>query len=404
MRVLFVNHTSTVGGAEQGLLRLVDGLKATHAVAVACPERGGLPELVEAAGVERFGTPAFEASLRLHPVQTPLGLARLGAASVALRRLIRRFGADVVHANTPRAGLMCTASARLGGPPLVAHLRDDLPLNRVGRAVRFVLVNSASGVVAVSEYTARRFNDGLVRPVASTVYNSIDLGRFDPERVSAAPLRDELDLSSDARLVAQVAQITPWKGQDTAIRTLAALRRGGLDVHLLIVGAVTFGGRSVSYDNHAYLRSLHALVDQLDVRPAVHFLGARDDVPGILKAVELSLLPSVNEPFGRAIVESMAVGTPPLVSDLGSGPELVDDGVTGRVLAPDHPELWAGAARELLDEPAAVAQMGTRARERALDFSDEAQVRGVVAVYERVLQRPMTGVSGGATEVASWRS
>jgi len=112
----------------------------------------------------------------------------------------------------------------------------------------------------------------------------------------------------------------------------------------------------------------------------------------------------VNEPFGRAIVESMALATPPLVSDLGSGPELVVDGVTGRVLAPNEPELWAGAVRELLDQPAALAQMGARARERALDFSDEAQVRGVLAVYERVAQRPMAGASGGSTEVASWHS
>jgi glycosyltransferase involved in cell wall biosynthesis len=359
---------------------------------------------VDAAGVERLGAPAFEASLRLHPVQTAVGLARLGAANVALRRLTRRFGPDVLHANTPRAGLMCAAAARPSGPPLVVHLRDDLPLNRVGRAVRFALVKSSSEVVAVSGYTAGRFNEGLERPAASTVYNSIDLERFDSEHISAAPLRAELGLGPDAILIAQVAQITPWKRQDTAIRALAALRRSGLDAHLLIVGEVTFGEPTVRYDNHAFERSLHALVDQLDVRQAVHFLGRRDDVPGILEAVDLSLLPSVNEPFGRAIVESMAVGTPPLVSDQGSGPELVDDRATGRVVAADQPERWATAARELLLDRAALAEMGARARERARDFGDEAQVRGVLAVYERLVKRPAAGVSSGATEVASWHS
>jgi L-malate glycosyltransferase len=403
MRILFVNHTSTVGGAEQGLLRLVNGLKATHEVAVACPGTGALRERVAASGVEALAVPAFEASLRLNPVQTPIGLARLGAGSLALARSIRRFGADLVHANTPRAGLMCVLARRLGGRPLVVHVRDDLPLTRVGRTVRSALIHSADGVIAVSDYTARRFNEGLERPIATRVYNSIDLERFDPERVAPAPLREELGVSPQAALLAQVAQITPWKGQDTAIRTVAGLRERGVDAHLLVVGGVSFGARTVRYDNHEFLRSLHGLVEQLDVDGAVHFLGPRDDVPGILRTVDLSLLPSVNEPFGRAIVESMAIGTPPLVSDVGSGPELVDDGVSGRLLPSDRPELWVDAAQELLADQAALARMGERGRERAAAFDDEAQVHDVLAVYERVLGRPDTTRSGGSTEVVSWR-
>ena len=404
MRILFVNHTSTAGGAEQGLLRLVDGLKATHTVAVACPRQGAVRELVDAAGVEALTIPAFEASLRLHPVHTPVGLARLTAGGVALARLAKRFGADLVHANTPRAGLICAVTRRLGGPPVVVHLRDDLPLNRVGRAVRFTLIRSASAVVAVSEYTAARFNEGLSRPVATHVHNSIDLERFDPNRVTAAPVRDQLGISPDAPLLGQISQITPWKGQDTAIRAVADLRRRGLDAHLLIAGAVTFGARGVRYDNHAYLRSLHERVASLGVRDAVHFLGQRSDVPELLTALDVSLLPSVNEPFGRVIVESMAIGTPPLVSDVGSGPELVEDGVSGRLLPPDRPELWATAAAELLRDRAALARMGAEAQARAARFSDEAQVRGVLAVYDSVLPGAAHTGLPGSTEAVSWRA
>ena len=84
----------------------------------------------------------------------------------------------------------------------------------------------------------------------------------------------------------------------------------------------------------------------------MHFLGQRDDVPEILRALDLSLLPSWEEPFGLVTVESMAVGTPPLVSDVGAGPELVDDGVTGRMLrAQATPTLWARAARGAAARP-----------------------------------------------------
>jgi glycosyltransferase involved in cell wall biosynthesis len=215
-----------------------------------------------------------------------------------------------------------------------------------------------------------------------------------------ARLREELGIAPDAVLLGQVSQITPWKGQATAIRAVAELRRQGLDAHLLIVGRVAFGGAGVRYDNHAYLGSLHRLVEELGVGKAVHFLGQRTDVPQILGALDLSLLPSVNEPFGRVTVESMAVGTPPLVSDAGSGPELVEDRVSGRTLPPGRAPEWAAAARELLADRNGLARMGERAREGAARFSDEAQVRDVLAVYGRVVGTP--GGAEGAAEAVSW--
>ena len=258
MRILFVNHTGASSGAELALMRLAAGLRTEHSVAIACPPAGPLDVLVDADAIERFPVPAFEASLRLHPVQTPVGLARLGAASVSLARTARRYGADLVHANTPRAGLMAAGARGLGGPPVVVRAHEQLPLTPVGRSVRFVLVRSAAAVVTVSRDTARRFNEGLERPIATHVYNSFDRARFDPDRVAPARVREELGIDPDAALLGQVAQITPWKGQDTAIRAVAELRRDGLDVHLLIVGEVAFAGKTVRYDNHGFLRELHA--------------------------------------------------------------------------------------------------------------------------------------------------
>ena len=98
------------------------------------------------------------------------------------------------------------------------------------------------------------------------------------------------------------------------------------------MGNIAFAGKGVRYDNHGYLRELHALVHELSLEESVHFLGQRDDVPGILRELDLSLLPSWDEPFANVMLESMAMETPILVSSIGGGPELVEDGVTGRVL------------------------------------------------------------------------
>jgi glycosyltransferase involved in cell wall biosynthesis len=267
----------------------------------------------------------------------------------------------------------------------VVHTHDRLPLTRLGRAVRWVIVRTASDVVAVSDHTARAFNEGLARPAATRVYDSIDTARFDAEAVEPAPVRAELGIDAGAMLLGHVAQVTPWKGQDTSIRALAELRKRGIDAHLLLVGGIAFTGKGVRYDNRGYLRELGDLVDELDVRAAVHFLGQREDVPQLMRALDLLLLPSWDEPFGLVTVESMALGTPPLVGSVGAGPELVTDGVTGRVLPPCEPAAWAAAVAELAGDPARLAEMGVQARAAAERFDEETQVQEMLAVYAGAL-------------------
>ncbi len=82
-----------------------------------------------------------------------------------------------------------------------------------------------------------------------------------------------------------------------------------------------------------------------------------------MRTLDLSLLPSWDEPFACAVVESMAMGTPLLVTAVGGGPELVEDGVSGRLLPPKRPGTWAEAAKELLADRPALERMGRRARE-----------------------------------------
>jgi glycosyltransferase involved in cell wall biosynthesis len=395
MRILFANHTGAWSGAEVSLMRVIAGLREAHDVCVACPSDGPLRDAVERAGVERLPLPAVDASLRVHPVQTPLGVGQLGVGGVALARAAKHFVADVIHANTTRAGLMGAIALPLGAPPIVVRAHEHLPLTRVGRAARSLILRTASAVVAVSDYTAEKFNEGLAVPVATRVYNSIDHARFDPDRVVAAGLREQLGLGAEAALLGHVAQITPWKGQDTSICALAELRRDGLEAHLVLVGGVTFGGQGVRYDNQAYLRELKRLADSLGVRDAVYFLGQRQDVPEILRELDLSLLPSRGEPFGLVTVESMAMGIPVLVSAEGAGPELVDDRVSGRVLPAGQPELWAQAAHELLRDRSALAHLGGRAREAAGEFRDDRHAREMLAVYERVLGARVNGIAPG---------
>jgi glycosyltransferase involved in cell wall biosynthesis len=387
MRIVLVNHTSDWSGGEAALMRLISALSMEHECAVACPQDGRLPERLDAAGIDRLVLPDVDLSLRLHPVNTTRGIAQIGAAGVALRRAAARHGADLLHANSTRAGLIGAAADRLGAPPVVVQVHDDLPRSRAGRLTRSAIARTASGVTAVSDHTAATFDQGLRRPRAERIYISIDQDRCDPDRVAPAGIRDELGLVPDARLIGHVAQITPWKGQDTAVRMLAEVRRELPDTHLLLVGEISFATRTTRYDNAEFLEHLKGLVAELGQQGHVHFLGRRDDVPGLLAAFDLSVLPSWDEPFGTAAAESMAMRTPILVTAVGGVGEYVSDGVSGRVLPPHEPGAWARAAVELLRDPARLEAMGHAARERAVRFDDRTYGHEMTAFYERAIER-----------------
>ena len=384
MRVLFVNHTGIASGAELSLLELVLGMPEEVSSLVACPE-GELAETLRSRGVRTSAIPPIEASLRLHPVQTPAGMAQILRTARAVRRAARAHGADIVHANSTRAGLAAILATRAGGPPVVVYVKDCLPAGRAADLTRRVLTHGAALVLANSRYTAASFQRGDRSPRLEVAYSPIDLERFNPERIEREQARGRLGVAPDACLLGVVGQITPWKGQATAIEALARLKERVPAAKLLVVGSVKFRGDATRYDNTAYLRSLHELVGKLGLEDDVTFAGESTDVPEVLRALDVLLAPSWEEPFGRAIVEAMAIGTPVIATSVGGPAELIEDGVNGRLVEPRDPDLWARAIEELLANADLRRDIAERARRTATGFSRELHVERVLRGYHEVL-------------------
>jgi glycosyltransferase involved in cell wall biosynthesis len=374
-----------VSGAEIALLRLVGAMPAGVECAVACPPGGVLSQRLAEAQIEHLPIPGTSVSFKLNPRWTALGLRDLARSVLAVHRHARAWRADVLHANGTRAGLLATKLRSGRAPVLVVQVHDILPSSRVAEAVRRVLVHSAERIVTVSRAATAAFNTGLSTPTARTLRISIDHERFRPGRYDAASIRRELGVPADAPLLGEIAQITPWKGQLVAIEALALLREKHPCAHLLLIGEVAFVGPAVRYDNVAYERELHQRVRELELESHVHFLGRRDDVPALMAALDLALLPSWHEPFGTVVAEAMASGTVPLVTNEGGPRETVEDGVTGRVLPPRDAELWARTAAELLDDPARMEAMRARATDAVRDLTDEAYALRAIGVYEEAL-------------------
>jgi glycosyltransferase involved in cell wall biosynthesis len=385
MRVLYLSHTPLVSGGERALLELLRAPPPNVRPVVMCPP-GVLAREVRACGVDVVAFRGTDASLRLHPILTPKGIAELVGARRAIRRAIDDVSADLIHANSIRAGIMAVLAVGRGGPPIVVHVHDALPENPLAAGIRRLLLRRADALIAVSRYVARPFTSDHADGRVHVLYNPIDVERFTPHRLTREAARAGLGLPPDAPLIAVVAQITPWKGQDVAVRALAAVRRRHPDARLLLVGEPKFVSRSTRYDNLRFRDELRDLIADCGLQDAVEFLGERDDVPAILRAVDMLLVPSWEEPLGRSMLEAMASGTPVVATDVGGPREVVEDGVSGLLAPPDRPDRWAAAVLRLLDDGALRAGIAAAARTTVEARFTRADVsRRVGEVYEQVL-------------------
>jgi glycosyltransferase involved in cell wall biosynthesis len=380
MRVLYVNQTAAVSGAERSLLALLQGLGDAVEPVVACPD-GELADALGEMGIEHERLAGTRASFRLHPLHTSRGLADIGRSAIAVRRLAGRLDPALIHANTTRAALLGMLRRSGAAPPLLAHIRDWVPDGRLPRLVLATVGRRADAIVANSAYIARQFDGLSLRRPVQVVHNPVDLERFDPDRVEGRSVRAELGLSAEARVLTVVAQLTPWKGQDDAIRALAELGAAAADVTLLLVGSAKFSGAATQYDNVAYEWQLHDLAEGLGVAERVRFLGERSDVPRILAATDLLLLPSWREAFGRIAIEAMAMAVPVAATDEGGPAEIVSPGVDGLLLPSRQPDLWARELAPLLAQSERLRQMGASGRLRARDFSLDAHAAAMLDVY-----------------------
>ncbi len=272
--------------------------------------------------------------------------------------------------------MLAGIAARLAGLPVVWHMRD-IVLEPGARAVlRAAARFCRPRVIAISNAVAacaRQITDDVV-----VIYNGVELDCFSPG-LPPAHLREELQIGPQDPVITIVARLTFWKGHRPLLRAMPRVLERFPAAKLLVVGSPAFW-------HEDFADELKDLAQSLGISHAVRFLGHRTDVPEILRLTDVFALPSQNEPFGRAIVEAMAVGVPVVAGRSGGVPEVCPDGVCGLLVDPDDPAEIADAIIQILSNPELARRLGEAGRRRAMELFDaRAVARQVAELYERIL-------------------
>lgn len=367
-RVLFVDQSGQLGGAEFALLELAAHCRARSEVVLLSdgPFRTRLETLgarVQVIDDARVSGIVRQASL-LNCLRVVPGIVRQVRAIAARARAF-----DVLFLNTQKALVLGALGKPLHRKPVIWYQHDILTREHFGRVqlsvVKWLVRLAVDHVVVNSQASARSLAalTGVAADSAPVIYNGIDAHAFtrvdDSDKVS---LRRQLGLPEHAWLAGLFGRLAPWKGQHVALDALARLP----DAHLVLVGAPLFG-------EDAYAQRLREQAVTLGIADRVHFAGFQDDVPAWMKAMDVIVHTSTEpEPFGRVIVEGMAAGRPVIATAAGGVTEIVRHGRNGWLVKPADADGLADAMRTLRSDPELARVLADQARSDAqTEFSVE---------------------------------
>lgn len=366
LRVLFLSFSPRVhGGADRSLLLLVEGLAA----------RGSRPLLV----VPGEGELNEEAARKGLDVEV-LDLMHVRGSRIRdfvrglwqLRRLCRRRRVDLIHCNAWTALQWAVPVAATLGLPVVCHFRG---LHFSRKRLMVCLLNRCEAIIAVSSAVKDCLVEAGVRAgVVTVVHNAVDLSLDGPR---SEPRCEPGDCRKSV-VVGMASQLIPWKGHRYLLCAAARIVQRHPNVEFRIAG-------DAWPDDPAYVAELRDLVRRLGLQQHVRFLGFLKEIAPFMRSLDLLVLPSDHEPFGRVLIEAMAASKPVVAFRGGGVAEIVDHEVNGLLVAHGDVEGLANAIGRLVCDPMLAAAMGRAGRVKAQTcFSRDKHVREIEEIHRFV--------------------
>jgi glycosyltransferase involved in cell wall biosynthesis len=397
VRIVFLNPSGELGGAETALLELLAALRDARpewTMSLMASANGPLIDRAARLGIQATALPFPEPLARLGEWGSRGSLAarmRLAGAACAaagpviryasrLRRQLDALQPDIVHTNGLKMHLL-GARCRPNAATLLWHLHDYPDARPLTAALLRAQAHRCSEVLAVSNSVAEHAR-GLFGPALAvqTLYNAVDLDRFQPAgtRLDLDALSGLPPLAAGGLHIGLVATFARWKGHEVFLKALSQLR-SEVPFRGYIVGGPIYRTDASQFST----RELRDMAAGYGLSDSIGFTGRADDVPGALRALDIVVHASVEpEPFGLAIAEAMACGRPVVVSRAGGAAEIAQGGALFH--SPGNAGELAARLTELMADPTLRRSLAASGRETAVRlFARRHLSDTLIPIYEK---------------------
>lgn len=309
-------------------------------------------------------------------------------------RALRRDRIQIMQSYNFYGNVFSIPAAKLAGVPcIIASIRDLGVFLRPAQLRAQKLICRFADKIVVNAAAIRDWlvADGYPEDKITVIRNGVDINRYGA-RSDGAALRQEFGLPARAPLVVMLARLNPKKGIECFLEAAARVHQQCPDACFLAVGEAYIRVDGEFRIDPVYRRKLHDRVQELGIGGCFRFTGMREDVPEILAAATVSVLPSYSEGVSNTLLESMAAGAPVVATRVGGTPEVIGDGRDGLLAPPGDAQAIADAVCAVLKSTSLAARLAARARERVMrEFSFDVVARRTQDLYLELLDAKTRG-------------
>ena len=298
-----------------------------------------------------------------------------------LKKLIKRESPKIVHTNTSKAGILGRFAAAMNHAPVIVHSpHGHIFYGYFSRWKTNLFIQLERWVAKYTQRITTLTHLGrqdhldlkITRPEKMVVIcPGIDIDKYRLPRENRLTMREQLGISSNKTVIGWVGRVDLVKNPRMLLKAAQLLK--GEDLHFLLIG------------DGELLSDMRRLAKELSIESIITFPGHREDIPAILTAMDIYVLSSLNEGFGRSIIEAQAAGLPVIATNVGGVREIIMDGETGILIPSQDYQALAHKIMKLMKEPALRQRLSADADLRLNRFSLKNTVDNIENLYRELL-------------------